>query len=170
MEENVDLAIRIGHLADSSLVATRIGAIRIVICASPAYLAARGRPQKPEDLLDHDCVTFDNLASPTAWRFVDAKGDTLVPVRSRLTADSAEAAIGAAIAGVGLMRMHSYKIVEAKRAGKLEIVLEAFEPEPWAVSVVYPGQGVLPLKLRAFLDFVTPRLKARLTEALLHLQ
>ncbi len=164
LAENIDLAIRIGNLSDSSLIATRIGSIRIVICASPRYLAARGRPERPEDLSEHDCVTFDSLASPTAWRFVGAEGETLVPVRSRLTADSAEAAIGAAAAGIGLLRMHSYKIVAARQAGALELVLERFEPEPWAVNLVYPGQGALPLKLRAFLDFATPRLKARLSD------
>jgi len=164
LAESVDLAIRLGNLSDSSLIATRIGSIRIVICASPAYLAAHGRPEKPEDLSDHDCVTFENLASPVAWRFVSPQGETIVPVRSRLTADSAEAAIGAAVAGIGLLRMHSYKVVEAKQSGKLELVLETFEPEPWAVNMVYPGQGALPLKLRAFLDFATPRLKARLAD------
>jgi DNA-binding transcriptional LysR family regulator len=165
LEEGVDLAIRIGNLADSTLIATRIGSIRIVICGSPDYLAKRGRPQRPQDLSEHDCVTFDSLASPTAWRFTDATGDVVVPVKSRLTADSAEAAIGAAVGGIGLVRMHSYKIVPAKLAGKLEIVLAAFEPEPWPVSMVYPGQRSLPLKLRVFLDFLTPRLKARLSEA-----
>jgi len=162
LEESVDLAVRIGNLSDSSLIATRIGSIRIVICASPAYLSARGRPQKPEDLSEHDCVTFDSLASPTVWRFVTSAGEETVPIRSRFTADSAEAAIGAAIGGIGLVRMHSYKTVAAQKAGLLEIVLEAFEPEPWPVSLVYPGQGALPLKLRAFLNFATPRLKARL--------
>ena len=162
LEDNVALAIRIGNLAGSSLIATRLGATRIVVCASPAYLAARGRPQKPEDLRDHHCITFDNLAAPEAWRFVSAKGDVLVPVRSRLTVSTAEAAIDAAIAGVGLLRMMSYKIEEARRAGALEIVLEDFEPAPWAISLLYPGQGPLPLKLRAFLNFAAPRLRARL--------
>jgi DNA-binding transcriptional LysR family regulator len=162
LEDNVALAIRIGNLADSSQVATRIGSTRIVVCASPTYLAARGRPEKPEDLRDHDCITFDNLASPEAWRFVDAKGDILVPVRSRLTVSTAEAAIDAAIAGLGVLRMMSYKIEDARQAGALEIVLPAFEPAPWAVSLLYPGQGPLPLKLRAFLNFATPRLRARL--------
>jgi DNA-binding transcriptional LysR family regulator len=165
LEEGVDLAIRIGNLADSSLIATRIGSIRIVICGSPSYLAARGRPEKPEDLRDHDCVTFDSLASSAAWKFTQDGGELLVPIRSRFTADSAEAAIGAAVAGIGLVRMHSYKVVEAKRAEKLEIVLSRFEPEPWPVSLVYPGQSALPQKLRVFLDFMTPRLKSRLSEA-----
>src|SRR5882724_8756498 len=123
LEDNVALAIRIGNLADSSLVATRIGSTRIVVCASPTYLAARGRPEKPEDLRDHDCITFDNLASPEAWRFVNAKGDILVPVRSRLTVSTAEAAIDAAVAGLGVLRMMSYKIEDARQAGVLEIVL-----------------------------------------------
>ena len=162
LEDNVALAIRIGNLADSSLVATRIGSTRIVVCASPTYLAARGRPERPEDLRDHDCVTFDNLASPEAWRFVNAKGDFLVPVRSRLTVSTAEAAIDAAVAGMGLLRMMSYKIEGALQAGALEIVLRPFEPAPWAVSLLYPGQGPLPLKLRAFVTFAAPRLRARL--------
>ena len=79
-----------------------------------------------------------------------------MPVRSRLTVSTAEAAIDAAIAGVGLLRMMSYKIEEARRAGALEIVLEDFEPAPWAISLLYPGQGPLPLKLRAFLNFAAP--------------
>lgn len=164
MDENVDLAVRIGTLSDSSLIATRLGLIRIVICGSPAYLSARGRPQTPEELSEHDCVTFDSLASPTAWRFVRGADETLVPVRSKLTVDSAEAAIGAALAGLGLLRMHSYKVEAARKAGALELVLEAFEPEPWPVSLIYPGQGVLPQKLRAFLNFATPRLRARLSD------
>lgn len=169
LEENIDLAIRIGTLSDSSLIATRIGSIRIVICASPAYLAARGRPEKPGDLSEHDCVTFDSLAAPSARRFNDVSGDELVSVRSRFTADSAEAAIGAAVAGIGLLRMHSYKVEAARLAGTLEIVLGTFEPEQWPVSMIYPGQGALPLKLRAFLNFATPRLKARLAQSLANL-
>jgi len=104
LEDNVALAIRIGNLADSSLIATRIGLTRIVVCASPGYLASRGKPEKPEDLREHDCITFDNLTSPEAWRFVDADGDTLVPVRSRLTVNTAEAAIEAAVAGFGVLQ------------------------------------------------------------------
>jgi DNA-binding transcriptional LysR family regulator len=161
-EGNIDLALRIGILPDSSLIATRIGLIRRVLCASPAYLAARGRPQTPDELGHHDCITFDNLASPHAWSFTDRGQALSVEVRSRLTVNTAEAAIDAALAGVGITRVLSYQVAEAIRAGTLALVLEAFEPPPWPVSLIHAGQGLLPLKVRAFLDFAAPRLKARL--------
>ena len=166
LEDRVDLAIRIGTLPDSSMIATRIGTTRRVVCASPAYLAERGRPQKPSDLCDHDCITFDRFASPHAWKFANGDGEILVPIRSRLTVSTAEAAIAAAVAGVGITRVMSYRMENASRAGALQIVLEAFEPTPRPVSIVYPEQRLLPLKVRAFLDWATPRLKVRLTQQL----
>ncbi|MEJ1975859.1 MAG: LysR substrate-binding domain-containing protein [Acetobacteraceae bacterium] len=102
LESDVDVALRIGELGDSSLIASRVGTARRVTCASPSYLAAQGRPQNPEDLRNHICVTFDNLASPEAWRFSSPKGDVLVPIRSRLTVTTAEAAVAGAVAGLGL--------------------------------------------------------------------
>lgn len=164
LESDVDVALRIGELGDSSLIASRVGIVRRVTCASPSYLAARGRPQKPEDLRDHHCVTFDNLASRQAWRFSSPKGEMLVPIRSRLTVTTAEAAVAGAAAGVGLTRLLSYQILEAKRAGQLEVVLEDYELPPWPISLVYAGQQLLPKKLRAFLDFAAPRLKDRLNK------
>ncbi len=164
LESDVDVALRIGELGDSSLIAARVGTVRRVTCASPSYLAARGRPQKPEDIRSHLCVTFDNLASPEAWRFVSPEGDTLVPVRSRLTVTTAEAAVAGAVAGLGLTRLLSYQVVEAKRAGRLELVLEDHELPPWPISLVYPGQQLPPRKLRAFLDFAIPRLRDRLQD------
>jgi DNA-binding transcriptional LysR family regulator len=163
LEDNVALAIRIGNLGESSLIASRIGSTRIVVCASPIYLNSRGRPKTPKDLRAHDCITFDNLAAPDAWRFAGSKDDVLVPIRSRLTVNMAETAIDAAIEGRGLLRMMSYKIEEARRAGALEVVLEQFEPAPLPINFLYPGQGPLPLKLSAFMSFATPRLKARLS-------
>ena len=163
LEENIGLAIRIGKLPDSSLIAARIGSTRIVACASPSYLATCGRPEKPEDLSNHHCITFDNLGSPDAWRFVHAKGESLVPIRSRLCVNTAEAAIDAAIAGMGVLRMMSYKIEDARRSGALEFILDAYEPEPWAITMIYPGQGSLPHKLRSFLNFAAPRLRARIS-------
>jgi DNA-binding transcriptional LysR family regulator len=138
--------------------------VRRVTCASPSYLAAHGRPQKPEDLPNHICVTFDNLASPEAWRFSSPKGGVLMPIRSRLTVTTAEAAIAGAVVGLGLTRLLSYQITEERRAGRLELVLEDYELPPWPVSLIYAGQQLLPKKLRAFLDFATPRLKNRLRD------
>jgi len=161
-EENVDIAVRIGELPDSALVATRVGSIRRVVCASPAYFAARGTPLTPGELLNHDCITFDGLASAQEWKFASPKSTPSVAVRSRLTVNTAEAAIDAAIAKAGITRVLSYQIAGALRAGTLAIALEEFEPEPWPVSLVHAGSGLLPLKLRAFIDFAAPRLKASL--------
>ncbi len=163
LEDRIDVAVRIGELTDSSLLATRVGATRRVVCASPAYLAARGKPQKPEDLKMHDCISLENLSTANAWRFVTGKGERTVPVRSRLFATTAESAIDAAIAGAGIPRVLSYMVDRARRAGTLEFVLEEFEPPAWPIHIVHSGQGSAPAKLRAFIDWVAPLLKARIT-------
>jgi DNA-binding transcriptional LysR family regulator len=159
LEEQIDVAIRIGELPDSSLIATRVGLIRRVVCGSPAYFAARGTPRRPSELGAHDCITFDGLASPEAWTFRMRKTDASVEIHSRLVVNTAEAAIDAAIAGLGLTRVLSYQVATAIRSGALTIALTEFEPSPWPVSLVFAGQRLLPLKLRAFLDFAAPRLR-----------
>jgi DNA-binding transcriptional LysR family regulator len=164
LEDPIDLAIRIGELPDSSLIATRIGSIRRVLCGSPTYFSERGMPRSPGDLGAHDCITFEGLLSPRAWTFTAGKSDVSVPIHSRLIVNTAEAAIDAAIAGVGVTRVLSYQIADAIRAGTLAVALQDFEPAPWPVSLVYAGQGLLPLKMRAFLDFAAPRLQARLSQ------
>ncbi|MBI3703132.1 MAG: LysR family transcriptional regulator [Rhizobiales bacterium] len=164
LEDHVDLAVRIGELPDSSFVATRIGSIRRVVCGSPRYFAERGMPQTPGELGTHDCVAFEGLTSPVTWIFRTGKSDASVAIRSRLIVNTAEAAIDAAIAGVGITRVLSYQVANAVRASTLVVALQEFEPTPWPVSLVYPGQRLLPLKLRAFLDFAVPRLKAGLLQ------
>ena len=164
-EDAVDVAVRIGALPDSSLIATRVGTIRQVICGSPDYFAAKGTPKSPEELRHHDCVTFDNFMSPAAWKFVVDGSPVTVAVHSRLVVNTAEAAIDAASASVGVTRVLSYQAADAIRAGRLAAALEEFEPPPWPVNLVYTGQGLLPLKVRAFLDFAAPRLKAHLLDA-----
>jgi DNA-binding transcriptional LysR family regulator len=135
-----------------------------VVCGSPAYFAARGTPKNPRDLRTHDCVTFHGLTSLDSWKFAAGKSTVTVAVHSRLAVNTAEAAIDAAIAAVGVTRVLSYQAADAVRAGKLAVVLREFEPAPWPVNLVFAGHGLLPLKLRAFLDFATPRLKARLAQ------
>jgi DNA-binding transcriptional LysR family regulator len=161
MDEHADAAIRIGELPDSMLMATRVGTVRRMVCASPGYLAAHGAPSRPQDLAGHACITFEVLASMRAWVFGSGKGELSVPVQSRLTVNTAEAAIAAATLGVGLIRVLSYQVADAVREQALRVVLEEFESAPLPVSLVHTGQAPLPLKLRAFLDFVTPRLRAR---------
>jgi DNA-binding transcriptional LysR family regulator len=165
MEDHVDVALRIGALPDSSLMATRIGVIRRVVCASPAYFAARGVPKTLADLAAHDCIGFDVLTTAEAWTFEQGKSEISVPISARLTVTTAEAVVDAAISGVGIARVLSYQAAQALRDRRLALALVDFEPAPWPVHLVYTGGRMLPLKLRAFLDFAAPRLKARLAES-----
>jgi DNA-binding transcriptional LysR family regulator len=163
VDDHIDLAVRIGALADSSLVATRVGALRRVICASPAYLARVGVPKAPEDLAALACVNFDGFTSSAAWTFgaKDKRAERTVPIHVRLAVNTAEAAVDAAIAGIGVTRVLSYQAAQAVAEGKLKIVLAAYEPEPVPINLLYVGQSLLPLKMRAFLDFVAPRIRER---------
>ncbi|WP_371763518.1 LysR family transcriptional regulator [Massilia sp.] len=165
MEEQIDVALRIGELPDSTLVASRVGTVRTVVCASPAYLAQRGVPAGPEALAAHDCIGFDVLESRRAWVFGDGKSTVSVPVIPRLEVNTAEAAIAAATLGVGLIRVLSYQVADAVGNGALGVILRDYEPAPLPVSLVHKGQTPLPRKLRAFLDFAAPRLRARITQA-----
>jgi DNA-binding transcriptional LysR family regulator len=144
---------------------TRVGSIRRVVCASPAYFAERGMPGSPGELIAHDCIAFEGLTSPDSWKFAVGKSIKSVAISSRLIVNTAEAAVDAAVAGVGITRVLSYQAEGSLRAGTLAIALRKFEPEPWPVSLVYAGQGLLPLKLCAFLDFAAPRLKAGLARS-----
>jgi DNA-binding transcriptional LysR family regulator len=161
IDDDIDMAVRIGALPDSSMVATRVGALRRVVCGSPAYFAARHTPKVPQDLSELACITFDALTSATEWYFPTQPGgaEKPVPVRSRLSVNTAEAAVDAAVAGVGVTRVLSYQAARAVKAGLLQIVLAAFEPEPSPANLVHAAQGSLPLKMRGFLDFAAPRLR-----------
>jgi DNA-binding transcriptional LysR family regulator len=161
-EEHVDLGIRIGPLPDSGIVARRIGSVRRVVCASPDYLLSRGRPQTPQDIAVHDCVTFTGFTHTESWEFQTGGSPASVPIRSRLQVDAAEAVVEAALAGAGIARLFSFHVAQAVKDGRLSLLLEQFEPPPLPVNLVYLGGGLLPLKVRAFLDFAAPRLKARL--------
>jgi DNA-binding transcriptional LysR family regulator len=163
-EDRVDLAVRIGELPDSSLVASRIGSIRRVVCGSPEYFTRRGVPSDPSGLASHECITFEGLMSPDHWTFGIGKTSLTVRIHSRLVVNTAEAAIAAASGGVGITRVLSYQIESAVHAGELTPILQEFESPPAPVSVIHAG-GLLPLKLRAFLDFSIPRLRARLDGA-----
>ena len=161
MDEHVDVAVRIGELPDSSLMATNVGKVRRVVCASPGYLARHGAPATPADLAAHDCISFEVMESRRAWVFGTARPAQAVPVHSRLAVNTVDAAIAAASLGVGLVRVMSYQVMDALRDDTLRIVLEPFEASPLPVSLLHKGQAPLPLKLRAFLDFAAPRLRGR---------
>jgi DNA-binding transcriptional LysR family regulator len=161
-EDQFDVALRIGELPDSRLIALRLGTIRTVVCASPAYLEARGTPRTPDDLAAHDCIIYEGFIGPYEWKFVREGTDVAVTVRPRLVVSNPEAAFDAVLAGIGLGRGASYYVGAAIEAGTLTTVLDEFHLPTRPVSFVYPAGRFLPVKLRAFLDFLAPRLRARL--------
>jgi DNA-binding transcriptional LysR family regulator len=167
VNDQVDVALRIGDLADSGLTAVGVGSVRRVVCASPAYFAEHGSPMTPGELQRHQAITFESVSAPGVWRFDSGGNQIDALLRSRLSVNTTDAAIAAAIAGMGLARANSYQVVEHVRQGALALTLEAFEPSPRPVHLIYNSQARLPLKLRAFIDFVTPRLRARLKAAAL---
>jgi DNA-binding transcriptional LysR family regulator len=163
-DDQIDVAVRIGKLPDSSLVATQVGTVCRVVCASPGYLASHGTPRSPAELADYSCVNFEALPSAPAWTFVPCNDlpKQSVAIRPRLSVNNAEAAIDAAIAGVGFTHVLSYQIALAVELRKLQLVLREYEPEPLPVSVVHSGPRLLPTKTRSFMDFAVPRLRLRL--------
>lgn len=163
IEEHVDVALRIGPLPDSNLVATNLGAVRRVVCASPHYLERFGTPRTVDDLAAHHCITFDGLDAATAWTFAGiGQQQRQAAVRTRLTVSTADAAIAASTLGLGLTRVLSYQVADALRDRWLVRVLVDDEPPAVPVSLIYPGQGRLPMKTRVFIDFAVARLRDRL--------
>ena len=162
VENHIDVAVRIGRLPDSGLVATRVGDIHWVICASPAYLEAHARPATPDDLAHHRCIGFEGLQMVRTWPFGRGGDARTVPIEPRFSANTADAVIEAAIAGIGIARLTSYQAARSIREGLLISLLRGYAPEPLPVHLVHTGPPLLPLKMRAFLDFASPRLKAGL--------
>ena len=163
IEDRIDVGLRVGELEDdSSLIAKKVGTVRRVVCASPAYLARHGIPKTLGDLKDHDCITFENTLSSREWTFNVGKTEKSFPIHSRLVVSTAEAAIDAAVAGLGLTRMLDYQIVTQRRAGTLKPVLERHASPPKPVHLIYEENDHLPLKIRTFIDYAAPRLKQAL--------
>jgi DNA-binding transcriptional LysR family regulator len=154
VEDGVDLAVRIGHLADSSLVARHVGEMRRIVVASPGYLKAHGEPKTPEAIASHQTIQFGATMASPDLRFVrDGKEVRVAPV-PRLLTNSADAAIQYAVAGGGLTRVLAYQAADAIRRGRLKIVLAKFEQPPLPIHVVYPTSRLLSAKVRAFIDLV----------------
>jgi DNA-binding transcriptional LysR family regulator len=168
IDDHVDVALRIGALADSALVSTRVGAVRNVVCGSPAYFAAHGVPHRPEDLSTLAAVTLDAFSPSQHWVFRDPKTKRELRA-SRLTVNTAEAAIDGAAAGLGVTRVLSYQVAQPVLDGKIEIVLADYEPPPAPVNLIHAGQDLTPLKVHMLLDFAAPRLRARLARSSLDL-
>jgi DNA-binding transcriptional LysR family regulator len=154
VEEGIDLAVRIGHLADSSLVARHVGDMRRIVVASPGYLKTRGEPKRPQDIAAHDTIQFGAASASTEWRFVDSGNEIRLNFAPRLSTNSADAGIQYAEAGGGLTRVLAYQAADAIKRGRLKIVLAKFEPPPLPIHIVYPTSRLLSAKVRTFIDLV----------------
>ena len=163
VEEKIDVAVRVGALEDSSLYATKIGDARIVTGASPAYIERYGRPARPEDLPEHDAVSFTQL-NELGWQYFrdGRKFEGLPHIRVRV--NSPISALDATIQGIGLTRVLDFMIDPELRSGNLVPVLDDYDGGSLPVHLVYLRQGLLPLKIRAFLDWMTPRLRQQFKE------
>ncbi len=165
VDDNVDMAVRIGRLPDSNMIATRVGSMRTIVCASPDFLAGHGVPAAPNELERVPCITLETPMPWPGWRFrsTEASGIVDVPIAPRLSVTTAEAAAQAAMRGVGVTRLLHYQIAEPVNAGTLRIILEAFELEPAPVHLLHAERGHMPLKMRRFLDFAAPRIRQALS-------
>lgn len=161
VEEGLDVAVRIGALAESSAIATRVGAVHRVAVASPDYLARYGTPRTPADLGDHVVIAFSGIAGAERWMFRDHARDVSVAIKPRLVVTMAEAALDSARAGFGVTRVLSYQAAVDIARGSLLRVLKKYEGDELPIHVLYPGGRHPPPKLRAFLDFIIPRLRRR---------
>ena len=161
VEEHIDVAIRLGHLADSALYAVKTGDFRLITCASPDYLERRGTPTDPRELSAHDGILFGT--QQMFWTYRIAGEDMICAPRTRITVDSAAGNLAAALGGVGIARLFNYQLSGQMQSGALVRVLPDGDSEPRPVHIVYPRQGLLPLKVRAFIDWATPRLRAACT-------
>jgi len=158
VEDGLDAAIRIGPLADTSAIATRVGVLRRIAVAASGYLKQRGRPKAPRDLAAHDVIAFSGMDGVERWRFADG---VEAPVKPRLIVNTAEAAIDAAVAGFGITRVLSYQAVDRLADRSLVRLLREHEGDEIPVHVLYPDGRHPPPKLRAFLDALVPRLRLR---------
>jgi DNA-binding transcriptional LysR family regulator len=161
IEEGFDVAFRLGAPADSSLVAVKLGELRLVTCASPKYLQAHGVPKRPGDLKDHRLISIGTIGSDL-WSYPGPKGRTKGADSDHLNINDALAAMDAAVMGLGVFRIFYYQVAELVRAGLLQTVLDDFEPPPLPLNLVRPESRMVPARVRAFIDFAVPALRQRI--------
>lgn len=160
LEEGIDVGVRIGTLDDSSLVARRVGSLRRVVVASPDYLARRGTPSHPSELVAHECICLAGNTVPW-WSFMEGGERLTVPVSGRMAFNQVAPAVDACVAGVGLGAFIEYQVAKAVQAGQLRIVLERFENPPMPVHVVYPGGRLVPARTRALVEWMQRELQSQ---------
>jgi DNA-binding transcriptional LysR family regulator len=160
VDEGIDLALRIGRLADSSMVAVRVGEVRRVVCASPALLARTGAPEHPRALSALPCIRLQNLSPTNVWPFRESGRDTSVKVGGRLGCNQIAAAVAACVEGVGFGQFLSYQVQQLVSEKKLRRILKTFEPEPLPVHLLYPGGRLVSTRLRALINSLKDSLRS----------
>lgn len=165
LDEGIDVAVRIAHLGDSSLIAKPLGEIRQVVCASPTLLAESGRPQRPEELSALPCVRFTGISAASTWHFEDHGKRFAVHVNGRLLCNQVGASVDACVAGLGFGAFLSYQVMPRVERGELEIVLADFEPAATPLSLVYPHSRLVSNRVRVFVDWMARQLQEPLRRA-----
>jgi DNA-binding transcriptional LysR family regulator len=160
LAEGIDVGVRIGELADSSMRALKVGSVRQVVCASPGYLRRHGKPERPRDLSAHTLINSSAVSDVPNWIFNTAQGMRNQRIQPRLVVTSNAAAVEAALADFGLTRLLSYQVAPQLADGKLQIVLEEFEPEPRPIHIVHREGRFASPTVRSFIDFIAARLRA----------
>lgn len=160
LDEGLDVAIRIGHLKDSSIYATPVGSVQRLVCASPDYLKKYGMPSQPSDLTRHEIIQASTVESSTTWQFESSAGKESVKVTPRLQCSQNGAAITAAKQGFGITRLMSYQVGEELKNGSLTRILRDYETKPLPVSIIHLEGRQANAKIRSFIDLATERLRA----------
>jgi DNA-binding transcriptional LysR family regulator len=158
-EEHVDVAVRIAHIKDSSLVAIPVGQVRRVVCATGQYLRSNGIPKVPDDIRRHRCVRHTGLAPRSEWHFKVARRNVSIPIISRVSCNEIDSSLSACVDGLGLGMFLSYQVAPLRKSGRLKYVLEQFEPDPIPVHVVYAHANMLSNRMHAFVDECVEKLR-----------
>lgn len=162
LDEGVDVGVRIGELPDSSMQAIRVGRMRLLICATPAYLAEHGEPKSPEDLEKHMIIAASGATSTSEWRISSQGTPSVVKLRPRLITTTSDTAVAAALTGFGLTNVLAYKVTKHLREGRLKAVLSDFEPPALPVHVLHREGRHATQKARRFIDLAVERLRPQL--------
>ncbi len=159
VEQGIDLAIRVGEITDQSLVARKIGMVRRLTVASPAYLKAKGTPRTPEELKRHDCIVYTRLATGSRWHFESVDGPLSVTVSGRFRVDNSEAVREGVLAGLGIAVIPAFAFSDEITRGAVKVLLKTYEPKLLPLNAVYPSRRYVPLRVRAMIDFLAHELE-----------
>lgn len=157
VESGIDVAIRIGDLPDSSLVAKRLTLRKMRVCAAPSYIEKHGKPERPEDLVNHNCLTHHHSPTGNEWHFLDGKRQIRIPVKGNFSASNSQVIESAAVSGVGLAMLPGYMMTADLREGRLVQILEDYCDKDIAIYAVYQQTRHLAPKVRAFIDYLYKR-------------